>query len=621
MSQECEPHNGFEKNVTFYLDAAGAAMVSGQPRLAIHLFRAAFEIESQNGDITSPPVIDGLRKAWDLACAEGDRSIAESVLGDLSAFNSDEENRQATLRLQALALDQLEDMGITEHDIENMVGSIASGLAESNGLSDILESLKSAVEHLGMAGEHLGLASELMPDGMPILPEGFDLGLPGHNLALPPEALGLPGQTAADIGGDDSGDDSGGATAGTHGAHSAQSEAGVADNATDIQDIKALDDSKESQGSQAIQKAEANNKPSQPQRRALPPIRDTRPSKPPARQEPSASMQAGLSKLNSQLRQLRERNRDGSNESRLNYQTLIGFDAALEKMRGYGFISAGDAAYRNFIERSAAMHGVSSHSLEGCLLFYGPSQDDVSLFAHATAGEIGFPILHITVELDKQGNGTIKLAGPFRRGLFGAPPDIMDMATPCIVLIEGIDLLLEMFANEQTAIRRHGARVRGMVGQPGRSMQAEITSYLKALRQKPDVVVMATAKHADGLKEPLRSLFAPIHEIEVKQPCVKERLDVLSGFAAEHPSFAELDLMHIAHLSDGLSRSELVHAGHAAVESAYRSGLRQGSYSRVTFADVAMNMASYIDHASPFYRQMEDEAVAQMYLELEQGID
>ena len=159
MSQEREPHNGFEKNVTFYLDAAGAATISGQPRLAIHLFRAAFEIESQHGNIISPPVIEGLRKAWDLACAEGDRSIAESILGDLSAFNSDEQNKQATLRLQALALDQLEGMGITEHDIESLVGSIADDLTEPNGFSDILESLKSAVEHLGMAGEHLGLAS------------------------------------------------------------------------------------------------------------------------------------------------------------------------------------------------------------------------------------------------------------------------------------------------------------------------------------------------------------------------------------------------------------------------------------------------------------------------------
>jgi hypothetical protein len=331
-------------------------------------------------------------------------------------------------------------------------------------------------------------------------------------------------------------------------------------------------------------------------------------------------MQAGLARLNGQLKQLRDRSRDGSGEGKLNYQTLIGYDSALEKMRGYGFISAGDASYRSFIERSAAMHGVSAHSLEGCLLFCGPSSEDVSLFAHATAGEIGFPVLHITVELDKQGNGTIKLAGPFRRGLFGAPPDIMDMATPCTVLIEGIDLLLEMFDNEQTAIRRHGARVRGMMGQTGRSMQAEITSYLKALRQKPGVVILATAQHADSLKEPLRSLFAPIHEIDVKHPEVKERLDVLTGFAAEHPSFAELDLLHIANLSDGLSRSSLVRAAHAAVESAYRSGLRLGSYSRVTFADLAMHLASYLDRSSPLYRQLEDEAVAQMYQDIEEDM-
>jgi AAA+ superfamily predicted ATPase len=289
-------------------------------------------------------------------------------------------------------------------------------------------------------------------------------------------------------------------------------------------------------------------------------------------------------------------------------------------MRGFGFLSASDAAHRLFIERSAAMHGVPQLSLDGTFLFFGPAREDVSLFAHATAGEIGFPVLHISVDLDAQGNGTIKLVGPFKRGLFGNPPDFMDMVTPCTVLIENIDLLQEMFNNEQQALRRGGAMFRGMMGMPARSMQAEMTGYLRALRQKSDIVIMATAQHIDTLREPLKSLLGVIHEIEVAAPREDERRAVLIGFAGEHPSFAELDISRIAQLSEGLSRNELVRAAHAAVEAAYRGSLRTGRYNRVTLGDVMVQLAPFLDHESSLYQQVEDEAVVQLARDLEEDM-
>jgi AAA+ superfamily predicted ATPase len=289
-------------------------------------------------------------------------------------------------------------------------------------------------------------------------------------------------------------------------------------------------------------------------------------------------------------------------------------------MRGFGFLSGGDERHRVFIERSAAMHGVPQLALDGTFLFVGPSREDVSLFAHATAGEIGFPVLHVAVDLDSQGNGIIKLVGPFKRGFFGNPPDFMDMVTPCTVLIENIDLLQEMFDNERQALKRGAGAFRSMMGMPARSMQAEITGYLRALRQKPGIVVMATSQRSDALREPLLGLLGLTHEIEVAAPGTDERRAVLVGFAGEHPSFAELDINTVARLSEGLSRNELVSAAHAAVEAAYRGSLRKGRYNHVALGDVLVQLALFLDHDSPLYRQVEDEAVIQLARDLEEDM-
>jgi hypothetical protein len=511
MSQEREPHNGFEKSAAFYLEAAQTALLTSQLRLAIHLFRAAFEVESSFGPIVSSRVMEGLRKAWDIAFELGDRSMAESIFGDLAPHNSSEQNEQATLRLQTLALNQLGDMGITEDDLENIAGAISHEIMDS-GSERLLDSLKSALEQLGMTDD-------------------------------------------------------------------------------------------EEENPQAIQK--------------LPPTEAiTSALKGPLK--PHSSKKVSLARVGRELRELGGQNRGNEQHRRLGYQVLSGYDRALKRMRNFGFLSVDDENHRHFIEQSAAMHGVSRLSLDGTFLFFGPARDDVSLFAHATAAEIGLPVLHISVDLDTHGNGTIKFVGPFKRGFFGNPPDFMDMATPCTVLIENIDYLQEMFDNEQQAIKRNGGLPRGMMGPPGRSMQAEITGYLRALRSRPGVIIMATAEHADTLRLPLRNLLGVLHQIEIAVPEIDERRDVLISFAEEHPSFSELNVNQVARFSEGLSRHEIVSAAHAAVESAYRESLRTSQYNRVTLNDVLMQLAPFVDHESPLYQQIEDEAAAQLSFDLDQ---
>jgi len=88
-------------------------------------------------------------------------------------------------------------------------------------------------------------------------------------------------------------------------------------------------------------------------------------------------------------------------------------------------------------------------------------------------------------------------------------------------------------------------------------------------------------------------------------------------FALEHPSFADLDMDQVVRYSEGISRNELLLAAHSAVEQAYQKSLRTRTYNRVTLGDVLLKLASLVDHESPIYKHIEDEAVAEFLHNLE----
>jgi len=578
MSQEREPHNSFEKSATFYLEAANLALLSGQPRLAIYLFRAAFETESAYKTIVSNQIIEGLRKAWDLACELGDRSTAESIYSDLGTFNNHEQNEQAVIRLQTLAMNQLEDMGITENDLEHIAGALAHGFMSAE-TSDLFDSLKSMLEQLEVTPSEEFIENEQIARAPHFsLPDVKDSGFSNYQDKSDPEFSGHPGEPEVDAS----------AEPGTNLMPDESTEPGINPRPGENTEPGANSGSGASTGS-------GTNSGS----------------------ERLSPQETGLARISRQLREFRDRKNEVTSTNQLNYQTLAGYENAMQQMQEYGFLSVASEQQRDFIERAAALHGLPRLSLNGTFLFIGSSREDVSLFAHATASEIGLPMIHVLVERDSHGNGIIKLSGPFKRALFGGPPDLMDLATPCIVLIENIDNLQQMFLDEQMAIQRSGGKPRGIMPGMGRSMQVEIGGYLRALRQKPGMVTMATAGDMTTLKEPLRSLLGPINRIEIYPPTSDERLELLQTFASEHPSFAELEINQVVHYSEGMSRNALVMAVHSTVEQAYRESLRTGTYNKVSLGDVLVKLASVIDHSSPIYKSIEDEAVLHFLKKLE----
>lgn len=118
------------------LAMAESAEQRGELALAMHLFLAAFEIASSASPNVDPRAVDGLRTAWDLACQAKERSIAEHVFEKLEPYLDTAESMKCAEALQQLALDKLEEFGLTKDDIDEMAEVLAEdyfGIAASEG--------------------------------------------------------------------------------------------------------------------------------------------------------------------------------------------------------------------------------------------------------------------------------------------------------------------------------------------------------------------------------------------------------------------------------------------------------------------------------------------------------
>lgn len=440
--------------VTLNLSAAYKAQTIDNPRLAIHLYIAAFEYDRMERDQPGDNSLEGLKVAWRLARETGDKPSAETLFAMLAPYSDPEETHARVQELQEMAREQLEDMGVPSDCIEQMKPihspeATAAG-ADPDFLARFQEMLRSSAERAGIIGSEDG------DEGMPPLP------------------WGRPPQEAQTTGG------------------------------------------------------------------------------------PC-------------------------------YDDLVGYDDAMNSMRVYGFDApTEDEEFRRFVQETSEFHGLEGLTLYDPFLFYGPSRDDVYEFAEATAGEIGNPVLTLHVRADEEGMWTIRLSGPFRRGLFGVS-DPTDIPTPCTFVIENIDILQDFV---KTAIQSD----MGMDEPPrgGSQMYAEILGYIHAIMQKPGVFAILTAGDDVALSAQFEELFGRAQRVKVDLPSLDERHEIWKNFSLGHASFSEIDLDELSRLSGGISRHDMVAAGRSAVRDAYQESLSSNAYRFVSINDVLFEMVPFV---------------------------
>ena len=107
-----------------YLRFAADACESGDTVLGMHLYLTAFERASKGSYVPDEKAIDGLKRAWALSCKLGERALAEYIFDKVEPYLSSEEVRTYADQLQRLALDKLEEFGLSREELEDMAEMI-----------------------------------------------------------------------------------------------------------------------------------------------------------------------------------------------------------------------------------------------------------------------------------------------------------------------------------------------------------------------------------------------------------------------------------------------------------------------------------------------------------------
>ena len=119
-----------------YLERAASAVKEGDSVLGIHLYLAAYERALRENIMPGEEVLAGMSKAWDLAIAAKQRSLAEYIFEKLEPYWDGEEVAKHADELQRLAFDKLEEFGFDRDAIEDMADMVNQDLMDSS--SDML---------------------------------------------------------------------------------------------------------------------------------------------------------------------------------------------------------------------------------------------------------------------------------------------------------------------------------------------------------------------------------------------------------------------------------------------------------------------------------------------------
>lgn len=328
-------------NVLDYLNRAAAADEAGDALLSMYLYLAAFEQKTVNGDAPSEDVITGLKQAWALACANKERSLAEYIFELLEPYLSTEEMELCARELQDLALDKLEEFGISRDDLEDMASMISDDLL---GLGDSI--IK--VESLNSFSNPIRLSSKKKdPDAM-------------HSDGSDSEVISIDDATLIDR------DASGDPSSSTEGKDGAEDDGSLSDALPTS--VKGLMD----------RAAKLNNKA------------DAGAARP-------TSANEYLEKAEADLREF------FGNEKILNYDSLSGYRNAIQTMRDIGIGMNSDEDFKKFVSMLNEKHGLNQMPALDAILLRSPAREDANRFMYATLGELALPTIHMKMEENYQG--------------------------------------------------------------------------------------------------------------------------------------------------------------------------------------------------------------------------
>lgn len=615
-----------------YLQRAASACEAGDLVLGMYLYLAAYEKAAADPAIPDGTALAGLQEAWHLACDLKERSMAEHVFEQLEPFLMPEEVSAYADELQNLALDRLEEFGFSREELQDMAEMISQDLIGPDGSVVKVESF--SLPSLGASGLLGGRSTRAQdPD------EGARDEAKGQEARDKAETAIVPAADAQEA-----------APSQPHPAKAPKMGLGVADvndfNPYDMLNTSSVGTSyynatnegsggfsftlDKDRAAEAQQGEGGSAKDSLHQRatEAAEAIAKAMEGMPSAN-DGRANGQANLVKANGGSKEAPAPKEAAPKEARiigpkqeleateapaqprrLTYRNLVGYDEAVDLMRDFGIGLQRDQGFQNFIAMLNSRHGLQEMPALDTMLFRAPVIEDASRFLEATAGELGLPVLRMSMEENVQGMPVLCVStqGKNRPRMNHAQNRFEG---PGILVIE--DLYLWSIPAMPDGMDGLGGFMMANISRGAR----EAVNLIRSAVEDPEVYVFATATMNGDVDPFFYELLEPMTVIDIGDPTAQERSDIWAEIMDRHPSMRGLDRRELTRLSANLSRYDIYMAAREAIEEAYKTGLVQRMFVPVSTQNIYDKLAACHMLESEEYRLIEDEIVR----EFRDGLD
>ena len=588
--------SGRNESSSDYLARAERACEAGDRVLGMHLYLAAYEKATADPGVSDAIAFASLREAWDLACSLKERSMAEYVFEKLEPYLNGDEIARCAHQLQTLALDRLEEYGFSREELESMAEMISQDFLEPGTSVFKVESI--SIPHVAVAeaeshDNEADEADEGTEPGKPKSPRhvGATLASPEFNPydEFKTSSIGTSYHAATSEG-------SGAYTFTRDPDRAAESErarqqaaaAGNAVSASSEQDVALANDVASKRGETSAQEENAPSavtlvKPSSPNEGMVPKA----PSVPRKKADELPSMPQVASEQ----------------QAPLSYRTLSGYGDAIATMRELGIGLQRDSGFRNFVQMMNARHGLDRMPALDTLLFSCPVIEDATRFVDATVGEIGLPVLRMSMEEGIQGMPMLCVTtqGDARPRMNHAQNRFDG---PSILVIDELDTW---------ALPQPPENVEGIAGFVMANMSRgarEAINLIRSAVEDPDVFVLATMTAHAEVDPFFLELLEPVSIIEIEFPTERERGEIWNEIKRNHPSMRMVKRTDLVRYSAGLPRYDIYMAARAAIEDAYKQGLAHRMFMPITRENILDKLAAYQPLDSDEYRAIEEALVS-----------
>lgn len=333
-------NNEFDSSCAAYLRRAVKACAAGDEELGLHLYLAAYEKGTRENGGADADAAFALRKAWVLAVKLKERSLAEYIFEKLEPLMDPNELAVCAGQLQSMALEKLEEFGLSREELQEMTDMISQDFLGLGGPARLMK-----VEHLTLPS-----ASAAKRPAKPAAP----------SVEPKPAADAAPSPEAA-------------------------SDAAPVRDGVPAEPVEA---SPEATG-EPVESASASEPPADPvtpDGSAALVTLDAHPDDAAGTMAAEADESAVISSLEN-----------------ITYKDLAGFDRTIKTMRDFGIGMQDDPEFQGLVTLLNYRHGLERMPAADSFLFRSPAREDAHRFMTATLGEIGLPAIRMHMEENLQG--------------------------------------------------------------------------------------------------------------------------------------------------------------------------------------------------------------------------